>query len=213
MTAEPQTYPLASAYRDRHGKTRWRFRRGPLTVSLRGAPGDTEFAAAYDAALRGNPIRHSVRRAKLAPIGLVYVIQGDPAGPVKIGFSLSDALPKRLAVLQTGNPFPLRLLGQIEAYPRHERIAHVALATERVFGEWFAWSERTRRFVAAFPAGIEVALNTARHSPSGGHCILERTPTVARLGRTGRCSFRTTGRPPLYDAFLEQGVYPNKSPP
>lgn len=159
--------PYTSSYHDRHGKIRWRFRRGSLTVGLRGAPGDEEFTAAYEAALNGKPIRPISRGPKLAPIGLIYVIQGDPAGPVKIGFSMSDALPKRLTVLQTGNPFPLRLLGNVKAYPRHERLAHAALATERVLREWFKWSARTRSFVDAFPAGIDVALNTARNSLAG----------------------------------------------
>lgn len=157
-------YPYASQYRDRHGKPRWRFRKGKLAVGLRGEPGEPEFDAAYLAAANGSPIRPVYRGPKLAPVGLVYVVQGDPDGPVKIGFSLSTALPSRLATLQTGNPFPLRILGSVEAYPRHERLAHVALAAERVFREWFAWSERTRSFVGAFPAGIEIALNTARHT-------------------------------------------------
>lgn len=50
-------HPHAGSYRDRHGKTRWRFRRAGKTLQL---PGDPEasatFAAAYRAALEGRPI-------------------------------------------------------------------------------------------------------------------------------------------------------------
>ena len=46
-------YPHADSYQDRHGKTRWRFRRVGRTVSLPHAPGHPEFEAAYTAALEG----------------------------------------------------------------------------------------------------------------------------------------------------------------
>lgn len=46
-------YPHASAYRDRHGKPRWRFRRAGRTVQLPQAPGHPDFEAAYLAAVEG----------------------------------------------------------------------------------------------------------------------------------------------------------------
>lgn len=48
--------PFAGSYTDRHGKTRWRFRRGKKTVALPGQPGDEAFARAYEAALSGQQI-------------------------------------------------------------------------------------------------------------------------------------------------------------
>jgi integrase len=45
--------PFASPYKDRHGKERWRFRRGKLTKALPGAPGETRFEEAYQDALNG----------------------------------------------------------------------------------------------------------------------------------------------------------------
>jgi integrase len=46
--------PNVSAYQDRHGKTRYRFRRrGYRTVHLPGLPGSPEFMEAYAAALQG----------------------------------------------------------------------------------------------------------------------------------------------------------------
>jgi integrase len=46
-------YPGASAFTDRHGRRRWRFRRRGKTVSLPGQPGDAAFEAAYAAAILG----------------------------------------------------------------------------------------------------------------------------------------------------------------
>jgi len=48
-------YPNAGTYVDRHGKTRWRFRRKGKTITLPGGPGDPEFEAAYSAAVHGLP--------------------------------------------------------------------------------------------------------------------------------------------------------------
>lgn len=46
-------HPGAGSYLDRHGKRRWRFRRGKKTVQLPHAPGHPEFEAAYMAAVEG----------------------------------------------------------------------------------------------------------------------------------------------------------------
>jgi site-specific recombinase XerC len=46
-------HPNAGSYLDRHGKRRWRFRRGKKTVALPGEPGEPAFEAAYQAALEG----------------------------------------------------------------------------------------------------------------------------------------------------------------
>jgi hypothetical protein len=56
-------YPHADSYQDRHGKTRWRFRRAGRTVSLPAAPGHSDFEPAYRAALEG--------RAKPQPAAVV----------------------------------------------------------------------------------------------------------------------------------------------
>ncbi len=56
-------YPGASAFTDRHGKRRWRFRRKGKTITLPGQPGDAAFDAAYQAALTGRePPRAQIRR-------------------------------------------------------------------------------------------------------------------------------------------------------
>jgi hypothetical protein len=60
-------HPHAGSYRDRHGKRRWRFRRGGKTVPLPGEPGEPAFEAAYAAALAGRaPQKASVHRLPTA---------------------------------------------------------------------------------------------------------------------------------------------------
>ncbi|MBX5082125.1 tyrosine-type recombinase/integrase [Rhizobium lentis] len=56
MATHPD-YPSASSFEDRHGRTRWRFRRNGKTVALPGQPGDAEFVAAYDAAANGRVLK------------------------------------------------------------------------------------------------------------------------------------------------------------
>ena len=46
-------YPYARPWKDRHGRVRWRFRKGTRTVYLDGKPGEPSFLASYDAALAG----------------------------------------------------------------------------------------------------------------------------------------------------------------
>jgi len=54
---EDEKRPFLSHFKDRHGTTRWRFRRGKVTKSLRGQPGDPEFEEAYRAAVEGREPR------------------------------------------------------------------------------------------------------------------------------------------------------------
>jgi integrase len=50
-------FPGAGSYTDRHGKTRWRFRRGKKTIQLPGNPAENRaFEAAYMAAVEGRPL-------------------------------------------------------------------------------------------------------------------------------------------------------------
>lgn len=49
-------FPGAGPYKDRHGKVRWRFRRGSKTIQLPGDPAESPaFEAAYMAAVEGRP--------------------------------------------------------------------------------------------------------------------------------------------------------------
>jgi integrase len=52
-----EDYPYVSAFQDRHGTTRYRFRRGKKSVYLPGAPKSAEFEEAYQAAIEGREPR------------------------------------------------------------------------------------------------------------------------------------------------------------
>lgn len=58
--------PFLSSYKDRHGKTRWRFRRGKAGRPLPGKPGDEAFEIAYDDALNGRPLSKVVNHPNKA---------------------------------------------------------------------------------------------------------------------------------------------------
>lgn len=59
-------YPGVSSKTDRHGKERWRFRKGNVDKQLPGEPGSPEFDAAYQALIEG---RSSGRIIRLEGIG------------------------------------------------------------------------------------------------------------------------------------------------
>ena len=70
-------------------------------------------------------------------MGYVYFIAAEGSDRVKIGFT-GGQVAKRLADLQTGSPFPLKLIGAIRAESQAtEKKVHLALNSARLVGEWF----------------------------------------------------------------------------
>lgn len=73
-------FPNVSAFRDRHGKMRFRYRRtGVPTVYLPGVPGSPEFAEAYAAAVAGQPPRVGASRTLPGSISALAVAAYDSA--------------------------------------------------------------------------------------------------------------------------------------
>lgn len=68
---------------------------------------------------------------------MIYFIQADGVGHVKIGFTANDDAAVRLATLQVGSPVPLKLLGTIPGTLGDEKNLHRRFASARVHGEWF----------------------------------------------------------------------------
>lgn len=67
-----EEFPGVSAYKDRHGTYRWRFRLNGKTINLGKEYGSPEFIRRYQAAVKGEPIRHTreaARRISQAPPG------------------------------------------------------------------------------------------------------------------------------------------------
>jgi len=57
MTEERR--PYLSSFEDRHGRTRWRYRRAGKTIPIHGVPGDPDFEEAYQAAIEGRAPRNA----------------------------------------------------------------------------------------------------------------------------------------------------------
>jgi len=103
----------------------------------------------------------------------VYVIAGDH-GLTKIGISATPT--ERLATLQTGSPFHLRIAHIVAAGERAfdvEQRAHSILDNSRQSGEWFAVSPETATaavYSAAARLGVRLPVleKTAASEPRGG---------------------------------------------
>lgn len=75
-------------------------------------------------------------------IGKVYFAQvAIEDGPIKIGFT-SCLVGMRIASMQTGCPWPIKLLGTTDGTRTDEADLHAELADDRMSGEWFAASLR-----------------------------------------------------------------------
>lgn len=74
--------------------------------------------------------------------GFVYFAAiGEPRPThIKIGFSKNDP-NLRIKGLQTGCPYPIRLLGFVIGTATQEAELHDVLRDDRVQGEWFAYSD------------------------------------------------------------------------
>ncbi len=68
---------------------------------------------------------------------MIYFVQADGVGHIKIGFTDGEDAAVRLATLQVGSPVPLRLLGVIRGTLSDEKDLHRRFAAHRVVGEWF----------------------------------------------------------------------------
>lgn len=69
----------------------------------------------------------------------IYLIRDYKSNAVKIG--RSDNPAKRVAELQTGNPYPLELLYSFSADPSLEQIIHKELQEYALSGEWFQYCD------------------------------------------------------------------------
>jgi len=88
--------------------------------------------------LQTRAFRYRKRQSKVGvlPFEIVYFIQSGKDGPIKIGitrFSVSD----RIATMQTGNPYKLRLIGVIKGNLEKESEIQRRFRKDRIRGEWF----------------------------------------------------------------------------
>jgi hypothetical protein len=80
--------------------------------------------------------------------GFVYfAVIGEPyITHVKIGYTKGDP-EKRVRSLQTGCPFPIKLLGYVFGNVHREQELHDVMRNERVFGEWFEYTDFVQKVI------------------------------------------------------------------
>lgn len=66
----------------------------------------------------------------------IYFLQAKGDGPIKIGFT-TDSPANRKRNLQTGCPWPIKLIGAIEGTESQEKQIHFLLSRWNTKGEWF----------------------------------------------------------------------------
>lgn len=84
---------------------------------------------------------------------------------VKIGFTTDPTIEARLKDLQTGNPFPLKILGAVRGKAELERVLHQKYRNRRLMGEWFKLSRsEVDRLISSFanPSMLHAMLSPIR---------------------------------------------------
>jgi hypothetical protein len=80
---------------------------------------------------------------------VIYFIGQGTDGPIKIGYTRDLSIRKRLASLQTANPFELIVIGTRPGGPMDEDVLHTKLDRFRLRGEWFQRCEEVLRELSA----------------------------------------------------------------
>lgn len=79
-------------------------------------------------------------------VKIVYFVQVETDGPIKIGFTVDMA--GRFGALQTSSPHALRLLGTVPGDEERERQIHEEFEHLRMQGEWFKPAPELLDFIA-----------------------------------------------------------------
>lgn len=85
-----------------------------------------------------------LRDADDTSANVVYIVQAESGGPVKIGHTSWGARERRLAELQTGNPQRLVFRRIVDGERWLERALHEYYSDHRLEGEWFALCDDLR---------------------------------------------------------------------
>jgi len=143
-------HPNAGPYKDRHGRTRWRYRRGGRTIQLPGTPGDPYFEAAYLAAVEG----------RAAPPKPSAKVAAHPSATVPCSLRAAWRLvPSRLPEWSRLDP---------ETRQRQARIAEQWLGSAVAPESELKWgdvrvADFRRRHIKAVIAGMADRPHAARH--------------------------------------------------
>jgi hypothetical protein len=86
------------------------------------------------------------------PEPIVYFVRAGADGPIKIGFTSRD-VAERISGLQTGCPWPIKLIGTISGSRADEGRLHEIFAAYRGDGEWFSAAQPLLDAIEALVAG------------------------------------------------------------
>jgi hypothetical protein len=80
----------------------------------------------------------------------VYFVISE-SGHIKIG--IANNVKKRMIIMRTDNPYPIKLLGKIKAEGHPENEIHKMFSQYRVRGEWFMDVPEIRKFIEKYKMG------------------------------------------------------------
>ena len=93
--------------------------------------------------------------------GLIYVIQGESGGPMKIGYTKD--LQKRIATLQTGYPDNLKVVLTFPGSLKIEQKIHNDLTQYRMRGEWFKPEQYVFNRIELYKKRIDNLIQTGKY--------------------------------------------------
>jgi len=88
---------------------------------------------------------------------MIYFIQQEGGGPIKIGHSRDIKL--RLSKLQSGYPYKLTLLGYVRGGCYEEKRLHKVFRKHRLNGEWFLPSRRVLTVISKLIKKFSISKN------------------------------------------------------
>ncbi len=84
---------------------------------------------------------------------MIYFIAQAHGNYIKIGYTATEDVHKRLQALQIGNPMDLRLVGVIPGDMDDEAELHERFGGSRVRGEWFEYTPEMGRYILEHTVG------------------------------------------------------------
>lgn len=108
--------------------------------------------------------------------GWIYFVQVSSGGSLKIGWAKDPS--KRIKILQTSHPKPLRMLGVVPGTRSDERALHKRFAHARKSGEWFDRSAILNDVMGMIlEAGFQTvnvgkSRNSTGENRAGEYCLL-----------------------------------------
>jgi hypothetical protein len=120
---------------------------------------------------------------------VIYFIQIDGGGPIKIGYTSGTDVRPRLRAIQTSVPYPLAVIHTMPGELADERNLHERFAEWRMHGEWFQpgpslvlWlrDRRASPFGANVIPHLRCHIEERRHGPLTARdaAILEAASTI-----------------------------------